>query len=124
MRRSGGLDAVADRWAERQERPEPEAREPGGGTVTFELDKQDPKNPAGDRFTGKRFEKLLNITLNSLVFRSGGQDLTTTGTYIEMTAYWASWSPTVVMPGPRRAPTPPVDADKCEHRSNPTASVY
>ncbi|WP_405193090.1 hypothetical protein [Streptomyces anulatus] len=50
---------------------------PGGGRVTFE-------NPTGDRFSGQRFEKALNITLNSVVFRSSGQDLTTAGTYIEM----------------------------------------
>ncbi|MFB7452984.1 pentapeptide repeat-containing protein [Streptomyces sp. NPDC056194] len=56
----------------------------GGGTVTFVIDKQDPKNPTGDRFTSKRFDKALNVTLNSVVFRSSGQDLTTTGTYIEM----------------------------------------
>ncbi|MFG2910936.1 pentapeptide repeat-containing protein [Kitasatospora sp. NPDC048286] len=59
---------------------------PGGGKVTFTIDKQDPKNPAGDRFTSKRFDKALNITLNSVVFRSSGQDLTTAGTYIEMTS--------------------------------------
>ncbi|CAL9327437.1 hypothetical protein SUDANB38_05902 (plasmid) [Streptomyces sp. enrichment culture] len=35
---------------------------------------------------GKRFEKALNVTLNSVVFRSSGQDLTTAGTYIEMTS--------------------------------------
>lgn len=58
----------------------------GGGKVTFEIDKDDPRNPAGDRFTGKRFEKALNVTLNSVVFRSSGQDLTTAGTYIEMTS--------------------------------------
>lgn len=57
---------------------------PGGGTVTFEIDKADPQNPAGERFTGGRFEKALNVTLNSVVFRSSGQDLTTAGTYIEM----------------------------------------
>ncbi|MFD8670298.1 pentapeptide repeat-containing protein [Streptomyces microflavus] len=57
---------------------------PGGGTVTFEIDKDDPKNPTIDRFTGERFEKALNVTLNSVVFRSSGQDLTTAGTYIEM----------------------------------------
>lgn len=57
---------------------------PGGGTVTFEIDKADPRNPTGDRFTGERFEKALNVTLNSVVFRSSGQDLTTTGTYTEM----------------------------------------
>ncbi|MDX2762385.1 pentapeptide repeat-containing protein [Streptomyces europaeiscabiei] len=58
----------------------------GGGTVTFEIDKDDPENPTSNRFTGERFEKALNITLNSVVFRSSGQDLTTTGTYIEMTS--------------------------------------
>ncbi|MEV0090402.1 pentapeptide repeat-containing protein [Streptomyces sp. NPDC050738] len=56
----------------------------GGGRVTFEIDKADPKNPTGDRFTGERFEKALNVTLNSVVFRSSDQDLTTSGTYIEM----------------------------------------
>ncbi|WP_443070210.1 pentapeptide repeat-containing protein [Streptomyces sp. WAC05374] len=56
----------------------------GGGKVTFEIGKDDPKNPAGDRFNGERFEKALSVTLNSVVFRSSGQDLTTAGTYIEM----------------------------------------
>ncbi|MER6151271.1 hypothetical protein [Streptomyces hirsutus] len=59
---------------------------PGGGKVTFEIDKADPQNPTGDRFTGKRFDKALNVTLNSVVFRSSGQNLTTAGTYIEMTS--------------------------------------
>ncbi len=36
--------------------------------------------------TNKRFEKALNVTLNSVSFRSSGQDLTTAGTYIEMTS--------------------------------------
>ncbi|GAB7109610.1 hypothetical protein JCM4814A_79250 [Streptomyces phaeofaciens JCM 4814] len=58
----------------------------GGGKVTFEIDKDDPQNPTGNRFTGERFEKSLNVTLNSVVFRSSGQDLTTAGTYIEMTS--------------------------------------
>ncbi|MEU6885597.1 pentapeptide repeat-containing protein [Streptomyces viridosporus] len=58
----------------------------GGGKVTFQIDKDDPQNPTGDRFTGERFEKALNVTLNSVVFRSSGQDLTTAGTYIEMTS--------------------------------------
>ncbi|QJT06433.1 hypothetical protein G9272_44205 [Streptomyces asoensis] len=57
---------------------------PGGGRVTFEIDKADPQNPTGKRYTGERFEKALNVTLNSVVFRSSGQDLTTAGTYIEM----------------------------------------
>ncbi|MFE2184170.1 pentapeptide repeat-containing protein [Streptomyces sp. NPDC059455] len=59
---------------------------PGGGKITFEIDEEDPQNPTGNRFTGERFEKALNVTLNSVVFRSSGQDLTTAGTYIEMTS--------------------------------------
>ncbi|MFJ8107114.1 pentapeptide repeat-containing protein [Streptomyces sp. NPDC096132] len=55
-----------------------------GGPVTFEIDKSDPRNPAGDRLTSKRFEKSLKVTLNSVVFRSSGEDLTTAGGYIEM----------------------------------------
>ncbi|MDQ1041613.1 uncharacterized protein YjbI with pentapeptide repeats [Streptomyces sp. V3I8] len=57
---------------------------PGGGRAVFTIDQADPVNPTGDRFTGDRFEKALNTTLNSVVFRSSGQDLTTAGTYIEM----------------------------------------
>ncbi|MER5538823.1 pentapeptide repeat-containing protein [Streptomyces mirabilis] len=56
----------------------------GGGRVTFEIDKEDPRNPTGDRFTGERLDKALSVTLNSVVFRSSGQDLTTAGGYIEM----------------------------------------
>ncbi|WP_405959410.1 pentapeptide repeat-containing protein (plasmid) [Streptomyces sp. NBC_00868] len=59
---------------------------PGGGHVTFEIDKADPQTPTGNRFTSERFEKSLNVTLNSVVFRSSGQDLTTAGTYIERTS--------------------------------------
>jgi hypothetical protein len=58
----------------------------GGGRATFEIRKDDPHNPTGNRFTGERFEKALNVTVNSVVFRSADQDLTTAGTYIEMTS--------------------------------------
>ncbi|MDX3539636.1 pentapeptide repeat-containing protein [Streptomyces sp. MB09-01] len=58
----------------------------GGGKVTFVIDKADPRNPTGNRFTTKRFEKAMKVTLNSVVFRSSGQGLTTAGTYIEMTS--------------------------------------
>ncbi|REK89618.1 hypothetical protein DY245_14885 [Streptomyces inhibens] len=61
-------------------------REMDDGQWKTIIDKPDPKNPTGDRFTGKRFEKALNVTLNSVIFRSSGQDLTTAGTYIEMTS--------------------------------------
>ncbi|MDA5145896.1 pentapeptide repeat-containing protein [Streptomyces sp. AD681] len=58
----------------------------GGGKVTFEIDEDDPQNPTGNRFTGERLEQALNVTINSVVFRSSGQDLTTAGTYVEMTS--------------------------------------
>ncbi|MFD5015370.1 pentapeptide repeat-containing protein [Streptomyces chartreusis] len=56
----------------------------GGGRITYTIDKEDPQNPTTNWFTTKRFEKALNVTLNSVVFRSSGQDLTTWGTYVEM----------------------------------------
>lgn len=30
---------------------------PSGGKVTFEIDKEDPRNPTGDHFTGERLDK-------------------------------------------------------------------
>ncbi|MGC5564803.1 pentapeptide repeat-containing protein [Streptomyces sp. FR-108] len=36
------------------------------------------------RFTGARVEKSVRVVVNSVVFRSSGQNLTTWGTYIEM----------------------------------------
>jgi uncharacterized protein YjbI with pentapeptide repeats len=61
-------------------------REKFGGQWKTVIDTPAPRNPTGDRFTSERFEKALNVTLNSVVFRSSGQDLTTAGTYIEMTS--------------------------------------
>ncbi|WP_189958174.1 pentapeptide repeat-containing protein [Streptomyces alanosinicus] len=46
-----------------------------------------PVNPTGSlssRATSQRFEKGLRVVVNSVVFRSSGQVLTTSGTYIEM----------------------------------------
>lgn len=58
----------------------------GGGQVTLTVDTEDPRLtlPVGDRFTGKRADKAVQVVLNSVVFRAGGQDLTTWGTYTEM----------------------------------------
>ena len=58
----------------------------GGGHVTLAVDKPSPvlTLPLADRFTSERFEKTLRIVLNSVIFRSSGQELTTWGTYIEM----------------------------------------
>ncbi|MEU6503830.1 pentapeptide repeat-containing protein, partial [Streptomyces californicus] len=58
-----------------------------GHQVTLTTDTPDPVNPTGplpDRVTSERFEKALRVVINSVVFRSSGQDLTTIGTYTEM----------------------------------------
>lgn len=57
-----------------------------GGQVTLVVDKEDPRLtlPVADRFTGERTDKAVQVVLNSVVFRTSGQDLTTWGTYTEM----------------------------------------
>lgn len=51
---------------------------------TDDLDPENPTGPPGDRLTTGRFDKSLRVVANSVIFRSSGQDLTTTGTYTEM----------------------------------------
>ncbi|WP_351233258.1 pentapeptide repeat-containing protein [Streptomyces sp. NPDC002133] len=58
-----------------------------GQDISLTTDKPDPVNPTGSlssRLTAERWEKSLRIVVNSVVFRSSGQDLTTAGTYTEM----------------------------------------
>ncbi|MGW9028062.1 pentapeptide repeat-containing protein [Streptomyces sp. NPDC055722] len=58
-----------------------------GQTFTLITDTPDPVNPTGPltgRLTTHRFEKSLRTVVNSVVFRSSGQDLTMAGTYIEI----------------------------------------
>jgi hypothetical protein len=55
-----------------------------GHHITMTTDNPDPHNPTGPRLTTRRFEKSLRVVVNSVIFRSSGQDLTTTGTYTEM----------------------------------------
>ncbi|WP_079031832.1 pentapeptide repeat-containing protein [Streptomyces specialis] len=60
-----------------------------GREVTLVTDTPDPVNPHGplrERLSGERFEPALRVVVNSVVFRSSGQDLTTAGTYTEMAA--------------------------------------
>ncbi|KNE80415.1 MULTISPECIES: pentapeptide repeat-containing protein [Streptomyces] len=60
-----------------------------GQEVTWTTDTPDPVNPTGpwpERVTTERFEKALRVVINSVVFRSSGQDLTTAGTYTEMSS--------------------------------------
>ncbi|MFI1700592.1 pentapeptide repeat-containing protein [Streptomyces bobili] len=60
---------------------------PAGQVLTLVTETPDPMNPTGpltDRLTSNRFEASLRTVVNSVVFRSSGQDLTTVGTYTEM----------------------------------------
>ncbi|MGW4866968.1 pentapeptide repeat-containing protein [Streptomyces chartreusis] len=58
----------------------------GGGQMTLTVDAHDSQLtlPTQDRFTAERFNKALQVVLNSVVFRSSSQNLTTWGTYTEM----------------------------------------
>ncbi|MBL1102700.1 hypothetical protein [Streptomyces coffeae] len=75
-------------WGVPQEAPKP--RSTGaltGRSITMTTDTPDPVNPEGpyrERLSTKRFEKSLRVVINSVVFRSSGQELTTAGTYTEM----------------------------------------
>ncbi|GAB3644774.1 pentapeptide repeat-containing protein [Streptomyces sparsus] len=58
-----------------------------GQEIVLTTDTLAPVNPTGplaERVSSERFEKSLRVVINSVVFRSSGQDLTTTGTYTEM----------------------------------------
>ncbi|MDT0609071.1 pentapeptide repeat-containing protein [Streptomyces lancefieldiae] len=60
-----------------------------GRSVTLITKKTDPANPGGPyrrRLSTARFEKSLRVVANSVIFRASGQDLTTAGTYVEMTS--------------------------------------
>ncbi|MEW2553659.1 pentapeptide repeat-containing protein [Streptomyces zhihengii] len=58
-----------------------------GQRIQLTTDKPAPVNPEGSlhsRLTSERWEKSLRVVVNSSIFRSSGQDLTTAGTYTEM----------------------------------------
>ncbi|OEJ43160.1 metal transporter [Streptomyces agglomeratus] len=60
-----------------------------GRSVTLTINRPEPVNPDQpyrERLSTKRFEKSLRVVINSVVFRASGQDLTTAGTYTEMTS--------------------------------------
>ncbi|WP_162467253.1 pentapeptide repeat-containing protein [Streptomyces cavernae] len=73
--------------------PDPTPKQTATGTmpspsnrIHLVLDKADPtlSGPLSQRWTLKRAEKAGHVVLNSVVFRSSDQDLTTAGTWIEM----------------------------------------
>ncbi|MEV7992591.1 pentapeptide repeat-containing protein [Streptomyces sp. NPDC086077] len=58
-----------------------------GQQVRLPTQKPDPTNPTNairERLSTQRFEKSLRVVVNSVIFRSSNQDLTTAGTYTEM----------------------------------------
>lgn len=59
-----------------------------GQRVDWVTDNPDPAlhGSYGSRFTAERAEKATRVVVNSVIFRSSGQNLTTAGTYIEMTS--------------------------------------
>ncbi|MFI1395889.1 pentapeptide repeat-containing protein [Streptomyces sp. NPDC020681] len=75
-------------WGLATEDPEPVSRGTvKGSQITLTTKTADPVNPDGPlhrRLTTERFDKSLRVVVNSVVFRSSGQDLTTAGTYTEM----------------------------------------
>ncbi|MFD3437139.1 pentapeptide repeat-containing protein [Streptomyces sp. NPDC058685] len=75
-------------WGLPKDDPKPESTGTvTGRSITLRTDTPDPKNPDGpypERLTTERFDKSLRVVVNSVVFRSSGQDLTTIGTYTEM----------------------------------------
>ncbi|MFD5427717.1 pentapeptide repeat-containing protein [Streptomyces sp. NPDC127084] len=84
--------AVMMLWGLPDQAPKPQItgrQVAAGQPLTLITDAPKPVNPAGpwaDRVTTERFEKSLRITINSVIFRSSGQDLTTVGTYTEMSS--------------------------------------
>ncbi|MFD3518611.1 pentapeptide repeat-containing protein [Streptomyces sp. NPDC058657] len=58
-----------------------------GQDIRLTTDTPSPVNPSGplhERVSTKRFEKSLRVVMNSVLFRSSEQNLTTFGTYTEM----------------------------------------
>jgi hypothetical protein len=57
-----------------------------GGRIHLVIDKSDPAlaGPLSQRWTADHAKKAGHVVLNSVVFRSSDQDLTTAGTWIEM----------------------------------------
>ncbi|MGX1507466.1 UNVERIFIED_CONTAM: hypothetical protein RKD43_006091 [Streptomyces graminofaciens] len=80
--------AVMMLWGLPKASPKPESTGTvTGRSITLRTDTPAPVNPDGPyrkRLTGERFERSLRVVINSVVFRSSGQDLTTIGTYTEM----------------------------------------
>ncbi|MEW1751562.1 pentapeptide repeat-containing protein [Streptomyces angustmyceticus] len=75
-------------WGLPQDEPKP--RSTGtltSNSITLTTETPEPVNPEGpyeERISVKRFEKALRVVINSVVFRSSGQELTIIGTYTEM----------------------------------------
>ncbi|MDT0489738.1 pentapeptide repeat-containing protein [Streptomyces griseus] len=66
------------------EDPLQEVRSDGAARMVIETPDAELTNAIRDRFSFERSEKAIKVTLDSVVFRSGGQNLTQFGSYVEM----------------------------------------
>ncbi|WP_405693931.1 pentapeptide repeat-containing protein [Streptomyces sp. NBC_01185] len=64
--------------------PLQEVRSKGVARMVIDTPDADLNNAIRDRLSVERSEKALKVTLDSVVFRSGGQNLTKLGNYVEM----------------------------------------
>jgi hypothetical protein len=75
-------------WGLPEDDPKPVSKGTvAGSEVSLTTDTPKPVNPDSgylERLSSDRFEKSLRVVVNSVIFRSSGQNLTTTGTYTEM----------------------------------------
>ncbi|MEW2404185.1 pentapeptide repeat-containing protein [Streptomyces sp. NPDC046862] len=75
-------------WGLPQDAPKPQSTGTlTGRSIMMTTDTPDPVNPDGpyaERLSTERCEKSLRVVINSVIFRSSSQDLTTVGTYTEM----------------------------------------
>lgn len=75
-------------WGLPKDDPKPQSTgTPTGRRLTLTTTGAEPVNPDGpyrERLSTKRFEKSLRVVINSVAFRSSGQNLTTAGNYTEM----------------------------------------
>lgn len=76
-------------WGLPQHHPKPTSTGilSGSGKIMLTIVPSSPASPNGpyhERLSAERFEKSLRVVINSVVFRSSGQDLAPVGTYIEM----------------------------------------
>ncbi|MFD7874452.1 hypothetical protein ACFV5G_10115 [Streptomyces sp. NPDC059766] len=98
-----------------------------GQDVTLTTDTPDPVNPTGarsERVTTPRFKKALRVVINSVVFPSSGQDLTTAGTCTEDLPHRRTHSPRPGRPGHPRSYQTLTTSPTAEETADVTTTRY